>query len=849
MFRARPVRALAVQAEPRLSSRPPGARARALALCALLGATACARLAPVDEDAAPPQTTALTVGAPYAVGDELAVVELETPQHARFLLRATVPLPPGLFPRPDGRAPFSFEGPDGRRFHAQNEIVTRYPVDAQGADVVEVAAWVELPPAALSAPRTVFSVVWDPHPVRHSRVAPAVRALLDAPHAVALEARDVFGHRYATELLAPLADGGSGGQVLRDGAALTQTRLHDWMMPDKPQGGSRGTLPHFLGAHGFVTLYDGEEFLSLDLRVHNGGSGHDPDDVRDDPLGEVFFDALRLVLPAGWRVACAIGDPYFDGPEPLGGGRTATPLVQRLAGGQLHLMPAQAQFSRRLVIYRDDVEVAARARALLAEEGLAFARAAQDDAGRELFSWWNPDTGRYFPQNQRLPDLGFLDEQELRDDLHEELTAITQALEAGTPGPWPLISDAMGWCHPWGPSIGYLHGGTEIFLIDGLRTAAAASRDGYLLHRTLERMYTCRQSDTLYNADGRETRVEDWLQTSPNGVQYLPVWIFLKPVLFLGDSFGFQSAPTFQQEAVAALGREPDYAPALRTYEAIDIEHMVRYTRSLKTLAWLGNDALAKSELLMQAELMRLSYDRFPQAPNGQAIVTGMYKDAAFAHANPGHGLDVNRGTGWALDTMTAAYALAAPEWREQVLPWFRSLVDLFHLGQESCTGVVTTMPNWSWFGAQYRLRQSISAAILEHALWGSVTTVFAGRDEEGLARARQVLERSLYSSIADDYWDPVEHKPFFLAATGPFDLTQPGFCGPPPPGSTEGHDDYQVWSSFAYGYRLTGDPAFLQRAIELAGGDLSHALRKHAPGDLENRAALLQLVQQQGGL
>lgn len=812
----------------------------ALALCA----SACSR---AKEE--PGGSLAATIQEPYNIGTELAVVELARPSTSSFVLRATIPLLPHIFPRRDSKDPFSILTPDGTLVPAQTEVVTWFPKQEKGADVVEVIARVNIAPQHMGAARLAYTVVFDPHEAGRITTSEEVETLLASSAPVLIESRDAFGHAYSTDLLAPLRTPGSDFLTLRAGEFLHQTRVHDWLEPVTRVAGSQGTLPHLMGVHGFVTLYDREEFFGLDLRVHNGGSGHDPADPRDDPLGEVFFEDLRIDVPSGWKVMSAVEDPFLGTQTQLGAGRTSTPLVRHLPGDKLHLMPVQAQFQRRLMIHRDDPVVEERARAALREEGLAFVLPARNDAGDELFSWWNPATARYFPQNQRLPELDFLGVHELRVDLENQLQEVEKTLRLGNIGPWPIVNEVMGWCHPWGPSIGYLHGGSEIYMIDGLRTAYAGSRQGYLCHQRMQRMYTCRQSDTLYNADGRETRVEDWLEVDGHGVTYMPVWVFLTPVLFLGDSFGFGNAPTFQQDHVAARGLEPDYAARLREYQPIDIEHMVRYSRSLKTLAWLGNDALAKSDLRMQAELMRLSYDRFPQSPSGQAIVTGMYFDATYVHEHPGLGFNVNRGEGWAVDTVAAAYAMASPEWRQEVYPWFRTLITMFHRGQESCSGVIGSVPNWSWFGSQYRVRQSISAAILHNALWSTMTTVFAGQDAEFRDKAREVLERSCYAMISDDYWDDAHHAPYFLAATGPFDSTLPGFCGPPPSDGHEGWDDYQVWSSFAFGFRLTQDPAFLTRATEMAGGDLRTAVTKHGLGELENRASLLVLLQQEFGL
>ena len=74
-----------------------------------------------------------------------------------------------------------------------------------------------------------------------------------------------------------------------------------------------------------------------------------------------------------------------------------------------------------------------------------------------------------------------------------------------------------------------------------------------------------------------------------------------------------------------------------------------------------------------------------------------------------------------------------------------------------------------------------------------------------------------------------------------------PIYCaGPPADGlSVNSWDLYQSWSSFAYGFELTGDPVFLVRAEQMIGNtDLLGQLELGYLNNLENRAALIALLQ-----
>ena len=52
-------------------------------------------------------------------GTQVAKVELAAPAEPEFILRATVPIPPGLYPRPDGSEIFSVLGRSGELIPAE----------------------------------------------------------------------------------------------------------------------------------------------------------------------------------------------------------------------------------------------------------------------------------------------------------------------------------------------------------------------------------------------------------------------------------------------------------------------------------------------------------------------------------------------------------------------------------------------------------------------------------------------------------------------------------------------------------------------------------------------------------
>src|SRR6185436_9101724 len=134
--------------------------------------------------------------------------------------------------------------------------------------------------------------------------------------------------------------------------------------------------------------------------------------------------------------------------------------------------------------------------------------------------------------------------------------------------------------------------------------------------------------------------------------------------------------PKFQETYVTNNNLAPPYKTNLDSYSPIDYQHYIRYTRSPKVLAWLGNDAIAKDDLWMAAELFRLWYHELPTCANG-STKGGMLSDIASVTGHPASGFAFGRGEGWGIDTMSAAYSLNSIAWRQEALPWFQKVSDL----------------------------------------------------------------------------------------------------------------------------------------------------------------------------
>jgi hypothetical protein len=114
----------------------------------------------------------------------------------------------------------------------------------------------------------------------------------------------------------------------------------------------------------------------------------------------------------------------------------------------------------------------------------------------------------------------------------------------------------------------------------------------------------------------------------------------------------------------------------------------------------------------------------------------------------PGLGIPYGRADGWGL-TVCASYSLGDTEWRRLVRPWFNLVIDLVRDGQMDCTGIIQATFMGNIFGAQYRNRQSIEAAITEHALVGMRESVFRGDEDARVGETNEVLKKAFYAMIS----------------------------------------------------------------------------------------------------
>jgi hypothetical protein len=151
-----------------------------------------------------------------------------------------------------------------------------------------------------------------------------------------------------------------------------------------------------------------------------------------------------------------------------------------------------------------------------------------------------------------------------------------------------------------------------------------------------------------------------------------------------------------------------------------------------------------------------------------------------------------------------------------------------------------------------YQVRQSIEQAITENMIYGMIASVHRDADPGRAAALTFTLETSTEAMIGPMCWSDGSQTngkvgPHCYMAVAPLNGALPPYCGSLPPGGFgNGVDQYQVWSSFAYGFELSGNSAFHNKAAVMAGGSGSLWNQMVGMGmeNLENRLALLADLQ-----
>lgn len=821
---------------------------------------------------------------------EVARVTLEVPAAATFNLRCTIPLPPGTW-SPSGTLPLKVVQPGGAVIaNTQMQAVTMAPGSGD-VRVAEVIATITRPASWLPGQLQQVSIVQQPSGTPPTCV-PGVAALRNGPTGlpnsvngllnnnlnIVVVARDPLGNEYYG---LPLR-GADGIECNRFGPYKATMRFFETMLPVAAVVPSNH-YPHLFGLHSYVSTEAQEEALSLDLRLTNGADGSDgiPNNI-DDVLGKVYFESIDLLIKNDankWRAQMQFLDPSgipanytpttrtFRGTSYL-----VFPLVKALpavAGvTPCHMMPAKGQMHRRLMI--TPLTKVAHGRNLLNGEGLGFATmGTSSGGGAPLWSWQNAATANYFPQLAKLPDLSFTNAgygglSTLRSTLSARFTQLRDAVANNTALPIGGSPFLLGWARPSGVTNGYGHGGGGIATIYGELEVAAGTLHGFLGLQLRHRLRTERQFNVMWDRNGAPSYQDKWLfpGAGPLGPTGQPSASLLS--FYMDDGpcdarFTPAQVPAWaQNQAVVSGSRKPVYdgdafcssGPTaynddnLNAYMPDWASHLIRSLGEPMAIAWLGNDPLAKDDVMAQAEMGRMTFTEYPNPHFNHS--SSLYSMTQTVIANPSCGVHIGRAQAWILAAAAAANTFRTPTLQVRNREWLRraiamcgmataDVVDQAFLnssGMAYTYGILgATEDSVFGFPAGTRARQSWEEMLLQNALRGVQWSGLPRTDSAQTTLVRVAVKDHL-AVLSPTHWNEAGHAPWgkvpvsFATSPCAFFNCDPSFLcslvgSNPLPLSPIGDEaKHYLGSSLAAGYLLTSDVLFLQRAWDwLSGG------------------------------
>lgn len=790
----------------------------------------------------------------------VATLEVKIPDAPNFILRGNIPIPQNVFNFRKGVSLFGVLDPVTQEvIPAQTEQVAYYP--SGKPSVIELIVKINTP-SALEAGSYVKYKIFNiksrvpTAPKRDNNVSRILvsNAISTPPQIVnilnkgiKIRTYDVFGHKYTVDLLKPRNR--SAMQIKKFGKHAIQIRTYDTLQPEigVPLGAPNGALNHMMGIHAYLTVWNDEPVISLDLRISNASNGLDPLNPADDAMRDLYFKKVELLIGKHSFLTPSLMDPTF-GDSYIEGNYRVYPIIKKEPNGKMHNMHSVGNASNfgisvktngahtnryYTISKREDLEIAKR---IVGEEGLGFAKEgiSSTNSERELFSWQNKATGNYFPQRQRLPNMDYYGISACRQEEQEGYQHYKYLLESGVTA-YPVNEGRLGWATPIYVKEGGEPGGGEIDMFEGIKAAGCRSLSSYKKLKIISGMYADRHANFLYNSDGTAIEHDDFIQSNASG-GYQPIVMF-NSLFFLNnpehDPFHFKNAPLFQAQYVANQNLQSSYESILTKYAPIDYEHHTRISKYLIALTWLGNDSLAKDDLQMLGNLYRLSLTEYQwdaNNQNGHALSMLTKLNAQNAFGTFGHVW--HRGEYWGVATVAAAYATSAlRERRAALLPWIKKTVDLLDSNKQDCTGfrehgVGPGYPEWRMERGDIRGGSGINS--IQSVLKSVFEDVHIAREEQ----LKTIIAELGYAMIGPGWRDdwptiigPVS-APYFAVPIGIAGDMNSEFCSieEAPQEAQEmalvkGPDFWHSPSSFAYFYEATQDSEFLDKAFDYFGG------------------------------
>ena len=594
-----------------------------------LGATAPTLDVPVD---LAPGTALIEARAPIAVVNiPTGTVAALTAKNTRIgdtLLRGTIPVPDDWTP-----TDLLVRDDQLQAWPAQWRTVVKGPTG--NPRVIKLESWLTSPGGPQS------------YTVEEGTLAPTGSFPLNIDMTLACE--DHNGVTYSAPMLvAGPADGGAGKvthQERRFGELLST-------------GGAR-----FLGYDAYVTTIRGEpDIFLVDMEIQNGTVGV-------PILHDLFFNELRLELPAGWEITHLVAGP-----------RTAPErLITSQGGTAQHVLCMGDMTEFRFAVHTS--AAAGRASVLLGRSGFFTC-----DFSKSLWSWSNPATAWWGPQAALVPERDLTGYEPYGASWAE----IKAALEGGFAEPGAEIAAALGPFQPRGPTDGGVTGGQGITGFTGYELLNRGDVDDLLTLMAVQKTDKDRQRGIcLVGTDQLPIDCADW---DLSDIQFLDVGVFN---VNHDGPFPRPFADTTRLDEVTAAGDLPWYYGTLKGYAPYKFSHLIRGMGSSLALVWADDDPLARKHIGNLAPWCRM---RMLEYGHGDLFQSWNGPEGALTY--PGKGGVGGRFAGWPMVCISADFQINESETkRTNYLPWLSMMKS--HHG-------VAQLPSGNWHASTGKPSQEL---------------------------------------------------------------------------------------------------------------------------------------------
>jgi hypothetical protein len=774
-----------------------------------------------------------------------AVIECEIPNLNKFEVRGNVPLPVNHNLTITQRdCPFTIVAPNGTELPTQCEIVTRAPNGKPA--VVQVLAIATRDDLEVGS-RQEFEVIEKAQTDVWKAPNEPVLSTFFVPDMALIRVEDAEGNSYTASFY--VGDGDGEIRNLAIGQVRSAVEIGRPITPEEHPT----PLTHAGGMQAVLIMRtDDTDVVEMSLSWFNG--------IIPNPINDLYFRKVELIIPDGWNVMPEWQESWMSDDYYIENGRRVFSLIKPRGDNKRHLLLQKDNRDWRLYFYPDEKEQ--EAMEIAGHKSWGVVREGTRN-GQRLWSWHNPATANYQAQRVIMPTLdhtanllGLVAER--KNTIYANI-ANGDAYEDSGGG-----LGELGYRNPAGVTYGGMTGGTHINEFEGVETLAAARPAGLLYHRALSRMYGDRQrGGYIFTENCQPIEMDDYLNDDGS----LPWRMFNStfqpqnyPNRHLTDDepFDFDMADRSQVDFVQSNGLQPPYEAAMRDYDPVDDQHLIRRMKDLYALVWLDNDYVSKKHIIMHCETIRMSYSE----TTGGRLAEVMQQAQNRPHKGGGWG----RAEAHILNAAAAGFAIADDAWRDRWSDWLATAFEIIVTMQgqngiwlRQFTGKVTTSFD---FDGQYSAMRPNEHELMMHAVYALLRSVYEGADE-GKAAA---LKFSLIGAMigvwvflwkwkqdnsgpdGQGWWDTVA-----VGSLDPWEDMWLNHGDHPPVQYAVYQDSYHTPVVLGYGMQLfQGTPIepAMRRVVEtyMENPDLLAELQNDGLQAMTNRAHLLAILQELDG-